>query len=127
MQMLGSIWTLLKETISAFLNDEALTRGAAIAFYTVTSIGPVLFIVVALAGLVFGEDAAQGAIAAQLGSLMGQKSADLLQTVIENAAQRSSGFLAAGIGIITLVMTQDSTSEWWELGAQVSHYSVGCF
>ena len=41
--MLG-VWDLLKETIASFLRDEALTRGAAIAFYTVTSIGPVLFI-----------------------------------------------------------------------------------
>ena len=61
--MLGNIWRLAKESIFAFIDDEALTRGAAIAFYTVTSIGPVLFIVVAIAGLVFGEDAARGAIA----------------------------------------------------------------
>jgi len=69
--MVGQIWALLKETIDSFLEDEALTRGAAIAFYTVTSIGPVLFIVVAIAGLVFGEDAASGAVSAQLGGLMG--------------------------------------------------------
>jgi uncharacterized BrkB/YihY/UPF0761 family membrane protein len=49
--LVGQIWALLKETIDSFLEDEALTRGAAIAFYTVTSIGPVLFIVVAIAGL----------------------------------------------------------------------------
>ena len=52
--------------IYAFIDDEALTRGAAIAFYTVTSIGPVLFIVVAIAGLAFGEDAARGAISSEL-------------------------------------------------------------
>ena len=46
--------------------DEALTRGATIAFYTIMSISPVLFIVVAIAGLAFGEDAARGAIAGQL-------------------------------------------------------------
>jgi membrane protein len=70
--MFGTAGTLVKESVFAFIDDEALTRGAAIAFYTVTSIGPVLFIVVALAGLIFGEDAAQGAISQQLGSLMGQ-------------------------------------------------------
>ena len=103
--MFGTAWNLVKESVNAFVDDEALTRGAAIAFYTVISIGPVLFIVVALAGLVFGEDAAQGAISRQLGSLMGQQSADLIQTVIQNAAERSAGFLAAAIGIITLVIT----------------------
>ena len=48
-------WTLLRQSISGFLSDECLTRGAAIAFYTVTSIGPVLFIVIQIAALVFGE------------------------------------------------------------------------
>jgi membrane protein len=103
--MFGTAWNLVKESVNAFVDDEALTRGAAIAFYTVISIGPVLFIVVALAGLVFGEDAAQGAISRQLGSLMGQQSADLIQTVIQNAAERSAGFLAAAIGVVTLVIT----------------------
>ena len=103
--MFGTAWNLVKESVNAFVDDEALTRGAAIAFYTVISIGPVLFIVVALAGLVFGEDAAQGAISRQLGGLMGQQSADLLQTAIQNAAERSAGFLAAAIGVITLVIT----------------------
>jgi hypothetical protein len=54
-RMFGDIWFLIKQSVSAFIDDEALTRGAAIAFYTVTSIGPVLFIVVAIAGLVFGN------------------------------------------------------------------------
>src|SRR6478672_746905 len=103
--MLGSVWTLIKESVNAFIDDEALTRGAAIAFYTVTSIGPVLFIVVAIAGLVFGEDAARGAITDQLGGLMGQQGSDLLQTAIQSASQRSSGIIAAAIGIGTLIIT----------------------
>jgi membrane protein len=103
--MLGTLWSLVKESISAFIDDEALTRGAAIAFYTVTSIGPVLFIVVAIAGLVFGEDAARGAIAEQLGDLMGRQSADLLQAAIQNAATKTTGFLATVIGLIALIIT----------------------
>jgi len=66
------MWKLLKSTVLAFIEDEALSRGAAIAFYTVTSIAPILLIVVAVAGLVFGREAAQGAITAQLGGLMGR-------------------------------------------------------
>jgi membrane protein len=97
--------SMVKDTTTAFMDDEALTRGAAVAFYTVTSIGPVLFIVVAIAGLAFGEDAARGAISHQLSGLMGQQSADLLQTAINSAARSSSGFLPAAIGIITLVIT----------------------
>ena len=112
--MFGTAWTLVKESVNSFISDEALTRGAAIAFYTVTSIGPVLFIVVAIAGLAFGEDAARGAIAEQLGGLMGRQSADLLQTAIQSAAAtgqnapavtKSTGLLATMIGLVTLIIT----------------------
>ena len=103
--LIGQTWALLKESVDGFMEDEALTRGAAIAFYTVTSIGPVLFIVVAIAGLVFGEDAASGAVSAQLGGLMGRQSAELLQTAIQNASGKLSGTLATLVGIVALVIT----------------------
>jgi len=103
--MIGRIWSLLKESVNSFLEDETLTRGAAIAFYTVTSIGPVLFIVVAIAGLAFGEEAASGAMSAQLGGLMGQQSAELLQTAIQNASGKLSGSLATLVGIAALIVT----------------------
>ncbi|TIU68779.1 MAG: YihY/virulence factor BrkB family protein, partial [Mesorhizobium sp.] len=50
-------WVLLKEAISGFVNDNALSHGAAMAFYAATSLAPILLIVVAIAGLVFGNDA----------------------------------------------------------------------
>jgi membrane protein len=75
----SAVRTILKETVLAFINDGALSRGAAIAFYTVISIGPVLLIVIAIAGLAFGQDAAQNAITAQLSGLMGQQTAEVLQ------------------------------------------------
>lgn len=105
MVMFIRIWLLLKECLDGFMADEALTRGAAIAFYTITSIGPVLFIVVAIAGLAFGEEAATGAIATQLAALMGKQSADLLQSAIRGAAGTSSGVLATGFGIVMLLIT----------------------
>jgi membrane protein len=99
-------WLLTKQSVESFIDDEALTRGAAIAFYTATSMGPVLFLVVAIAGLVFGEDAARGAIVEQLGGLMGQSSADLLQTAILSAGRsRSAGIIATLIGAVTLLIT----------------------
>jgi uncharacterized BrkB/YihY/UPF0761 family membrane protein len=79
-RMFAGIWRMLKETVLAFIEDEALSRGAAIAFYTVTSIAPVLLIVIAIAGLAFGQDAAQNAITAQLSGLMGQQTAEVLQS-----------------------------------------------
>jgi membrane protein len=104
-RMVSGLWRMLKETILAFIEDEALSRGAAIAFYTVTSIAPVLLIVIAIAGLVFGHDAAQNAITTQLSGLMGQQTAEVLQTAVASAASKSSGILATIVGIITLVIT----------------------
>jgi membrane protein len=104
-EVFSEIWKMLKETVLAFIDDEALSRGAAIAFYTVTSIAPVLLIVIAIAGLAFGRDAAQNAITAQLSGLMGRQTAEVLQTAVASAASKSSGIVATIVGIATLLVT----------------------
>jgi membrane protein len=103
--LIKHVWIVLKETILSFIEDEALTRGAAMAFYAVTSLGPILLIVVAIAGLVFGQDAARHAVTDEFQSLMGQQSAEMLQTVIKNAGQKSSGIVATIVGLVTLLIT----------------------
>ena len=103
--MFSAVWKMLKDTVLAFINDEALSRGAAIAFYTVTSIAPVLLIVIAIAGLAFGQDAAQNALTTQLSGLMGQQTAEVLQTAVASASSKSSSVLATMVGIITLIVT----------------------
>jgi membrane protein len=105
MGALSETWKLLKDTVLSFIDDEALSRGAAIAFYTVTSIAPVLLIVIAIAGLAFGRDAAQNAITAQLSGLVGQQTAEVLQSAVASAAGKSSGIVATVVGIITLFAT----------------------
>jgi membrane protein len=99
------MWRLIKDTVFGFMEDEALSRGAAIAFYTVTSLAPVLLIVVSIAGLAFGQEAAQGAILNQLTGLMGQQAADVLQSALASASEKSSGILATVIGVVTLLAT----------------------
>lgn len=103
--MVNDAWTLLRETVTSFIKDEALSRGASIAFYAMTSLAPLLFIVIAIAGLAFGRDAAQGAIVAQLGGMMGRESADLLQDVIKGASSATAGVFAAIAGVVTLILT----------------------
>jgi membrane protein len=103
--MLKRAYNILWETISEYIADEALTRGAAISFYTVTSMAPVLVIIIALAGLALGEDAAQGAIVEQLGGLIGVQSASLLQSAIRNASNIKTGTLATLISVGTLLIT----------------------
>lgn len=103
--MISAVFKMLKDTVLSFIDDEVLSRGAAIAFYTVTSIAPVLLIVIAIAGLVFGPDAAQNAISGQFSGLMGRQTADVLQSAVASAADKSSSIIATIIGITTLIAT----------------------
>ncbi len=102
--MLGSAWTMLKETVMDFLDDNCLSRGASIAYYTIFSIGPILLIVIAIAGFVFGNEAAQGAIVGQLQGLMGRDAAQTIQSALAGAGQSKSGIVATVIGIVTLLL-----------------------
>ena len=103
--MISAARKMLVDTTLSFIDDEALSRGAAIAFYAITSLAPVLLIVIAVAGLVFGQEAAQNAISGQFSALMGKQAADLLESVIASASAESSGVLATIVGMVTLIAT----------------------
>src|SRR3954451_13357231 len=83
--------SLLKEAVLGFINDEALSRGAAMAFFAVTSLAPIVLIVIAIAGLVFGREAAQNALVEQLRGIMGEQSAQLIQSATASAGNQQSG------------------------------------
>src|SRR6478609_8446720 len=102
MKLLSAAWHLLRDTFSAFVDDEALSWGASIAYYTLFSIAPVLLVVVAIAGLVFGREAAEGAIVDQFSVLMGHQTAVALQGMVESAAKPREGTWATVIGLIVL-------------------------
>ena len=103
--VVGSSYNLFKATVLGFIDDEALTRGAAISFYTVTAVAPLLLILVGLVGLVFGREAAQGALVGQFSGLLGADTADFFQTIVANAAGKSSGTFATIAGFATLLIT----------------------
>lgn len=124
-------WDLLRESVLGFVNDNALSHGAAMAFYATTSLAPILLIVVAIAGLAFGHEAAQLALSAQISGLMGPESASLLQTALESASGKSSGTWAAVVGIFTLLLTasgvfgemQQSLNTIWKVEPRGSSLS----
>lgn len=98
-------WAVLKAAAMGYWADNALSRGAAIAYFTIFSIAPVLFIAIALAGLVFGRDAAEGAIVGQLSGLMGHQSASALQGMIRGAYHQHSSVRATAVGLVVLLVT----------------------
>jgi membrane protein len=104
--LLHHAWALLRDTTVEFFNDNALSRGAALAYYTAFSLAPVLLIAIAIAGLVFGHDAARGAVVQELSGVMGQTSAKALQTLLDGAFRHpGSGWLATVLGGVTFLIT----------------------
>jgi membrane protein len=98
------IFAILKEAASDWMEDQAPTLGAALAYYTVFSLAPLLIIAIAIAGLVFGREAAQGQIFDQLRGLLGEASGKAIQEVVQNAnAKPTTGLVAALIGFVTLL------------------------
>jgi membrane protein len=120
--MLHRTWTLLRDTVEGFVDDGAMSRGAAIAYYTVFSIAPLLVIATAIAGLAFGREAVEGVIADQLRSLLGNRGAEAVQAMIRGASNIASGTLAGIIGLVTLLLTasgvfgelQTALNEIWK-------------
>ncbi len=100
---LKTVISLLKQTFTEWQEDKAPTLAAALAYYTVFSLAPLLIIVIAIAGLVFGADAAQGQIVTQLQSLIGKDGAQTIQELILKASEPKSGMIATIVGIATLL------------------------
>ncbi len=98
------VWHLLKEAAEDWSHDRAPRLGAALAYYTVFSIVPLLVIIIAIIGLVFGREAAQSAIIEQIAALIGEQSARTIQDMIERADQPSSGILSTVIAVGTLLL-----------------------
>jgi len=94
---------LFKQTISEFIADKVPRLGAALAYYTIFSLAPLLLIVIAIAGLAFGHDAAQGKIFEQLRGALGPNTAVAIQDMVKNAARPRIGAVATIIGVITLI------------------------
>jgi membrane protein len=103
--MFSKAWQVLKFTANGYIEDGCLSRGAAIAYYTVFSLAPVLIIVIAIAGFVFGADAARGALLAEISSLMGRQGGEAVQTMIASASNQNRSGWAGAVGLITLVVT----------------------
>jgi membrane protein len=98
------IWPLVKQALKAWSDDKAASMGAALSYYTVFSIAPLLLIVISVAGLVFGEEAARGAIVTQLQGMLGEQSAQTIESVIEATNKPAKGVIGTIVGILLLLV-----------------------
>ena len=132
---LATWWALVKGAGEAWIDDYAPSMGAALSYYTVFSLAPLLLIVISIAGLVFGEEAARGEIFGQLRQLMGQDAATAIEGVLASVNKPAQGMAATvlGVGILLVGATsvfgelqdaldriwrapsRERTAGWWNL------------
>lgn len=120
---LRSLWPLVRQTGTEFVDDKCPRLGAALAFYTALAVAPLLLLVIGIAGLAFGREAAEGQVAAQIAELVGREQAEVIETMLARSASKSGGVLATVIGAVLLlfgatglfVELQDSLDTVWNV------------
>lgn len=124
------IWGLLKDAASGW-NDHHVSRiGAALAFYTVFSLGPILLLAVAVAGFFFGQGTARGEIYQAVTNLIGPQAAAEVQMVLTHAHKPTAGLVATVISVVTLLLSADTAlvelksglDEIWGVPAESRHW-----
>lgn len=116
-------WTVLKDAFSSFTDDRCLKLSAALAYYTVFSLAPLLVLVMSLASIFLGEEAIRGQIFGQINGLVGNEAAKQIQDMIKNVGLSGKTNTALAIGIITLLIgatsifveIQDSVNLIWRV------------
>ena len=107
------IGLLMGSAFTGWQDDYAQSMGAALAYYTMFSIAPLLLIVISIAGLVFGEEAARGEIAGQLQRLLGEQGAMVVQALVQSVNKPSEGIWTTLIGVLLVLI--GATSVFNEL------------
>lgn len=118
-----AVWALLKETGVNWSNHKDARLGAALAYYSVFSIGPLIIIAIAIAGLAFGDDAVRGEVGTQLRGLLGDAGAEGVNAMLAGASKPREGMFATAFGIATLlfaaigvvVQLKDALNTVWEV------------
>jgi membrane protein len=101
---MSGVRALVQQAFADWRRDEAGRLGAALSYYTLFSLAPLLIVAIAVAGFVFGREAAQGQIVAQIQGLVGEAGARAVQDMIENSRQPTAGAWATVIGVVTLFL-----------------------
>ncbi len=123
----GRILHVLRCAVSEWFAHRAASKGAALAFYTLFSMAPILVLVIAVAGFFYGAEAAQGQLLGQLRDLMGEQGAEAIQLVLAGARNEDSGMRAAIIATVLLLFgatsvfaeLKDSLDEIWGVSKPV--------
>jgi membrane protein len=97
-------WSVAREVYREFQDDKPMQLAASLSYYTLLSLGPLLLVVVAVAGLKFEREAVEGRLVQQISGLIGEKGAEVVQTVLQNVHGPGKGVISLVIGIVTLIL-----------------------
>lgn len=111
-------WSATKETFAAFFAHQPFQLAAALSYYTLLSLAPLLLVVIGIAGLAFGEQAVRGELVARMHSLLGQQGAEAIQTVIAHASRSNRGLLSTIVGVV--IMLVGATTVFMQLQASLN-------
>ncbi len=103
-QKLVTAWELTRDTFNDWIDDNVPRLGAALAYYTLFSLAPMLVVAIAVAGLVFGQEAARGEIFLQLRGLIGPEGAKLVESLLQSVSKPSHGIIATVAGVFTFIL-----------------------
>ncbi len=99
-----ALWPLARQAAASWVDDYAPSMGAALAYYSLFSIAPLLLIVISIAGLVFGEAAARGQVFAELRGFMGEQGAAAVQALLQSVNEPRAGVVGLAVGVATLLV-----------------------
>lgn len=124
----NKVMHLLKTTFDGWMEDNALRLSAALAYYSIFSIAPLLVIAIGIAGLVLGHEAVHGQVGPLMQAYVGPQAAKALQSMIQSASKPSAGWLATTVGFVTLMLgasgvfgqLKDALNTIWEVKSQSS-------
>jgi len=102
---MDAVRQILKSAVSGYFAHDALSRGAAISFYAVTSLAPVLFVIIGIAGLAFSQETVRNSIVSELSGLMGSQGTEFARSLIERTSDPKSGAAATLTGVIMVLVT----------------------
>src|SRR5689334_9993806 len=100
-----AIWNLIKASVSAWSEDKAPSRGAALSYYTIFAMPPLFMIAIFMASLIFDPTSVQTQIFSEVGGVIGKKSAEANQAAMSAQYQTNKGLFAGAIAIVTLLVT----------------------
>jgi membrane protein len=130
---LGEVWTIVKETVTQWMDDEAPRQAASLALYTLLSIAPLLILSIKLSGIVLGDEAARGQISQQISGLVGAQAGQAIEAMVANARTPGQGVVGSIVGLFVLLFgasgvfgeLQTSLNRMWDVKPRPGRGIIG--